>query len=70
MKIFKTKESKELDDLELFKVFEDNLILARQEAITRKKEKEYLELIRKHMDATLWIPVDVDTPPYFKHQDK
>lgn len=66
MKIFKDKQDKILDDMEFLKVFEDNLILARQESINREKQKEVLELIQKHMDANLWIPVEVSTPPFFK----
>ena len=44
-------------DVELFKVFTDNLILAKEEAENRKKEQEYMKLVDAHMKSTLGIPI-------------
>lgn len=56
--MFQNKEDKEMDDAELFSVFCDNLVLARQEFINRQKEKEYYELINKHMMECLRIQLN------------
>lgn len=47
-----------VDDIELFKFFEDQLALASQEFKNRQKEKEYKELLDKHMKENLMIPVE------------
>ncbi len=52
---------KEKDDIAFFKFVEDQLILAKQEAINRQWEKKYNDLIRKQLEENVRIPM----PPFF-----
>lgn len=47
------------DALELQKIFDDNLVLAKQEALNRQWEQKYNEIMQKHLTENIRIPVDV-----------